>query len=64
MRFIARVHGHEKIERYIREAEDFYLAYSIIPPCMDYFYTEIRKAYEDLRNVKANTEILITNKSK
>ena len=64
MRFIARVHGHEKIERYIREAEDFYLAYSIIPPCMDDFYTGIRKAYEDLRNVKVNTEFVIKNKSK
>ncbi|MBM2851571.1 MAG: etfB1 [Candidatus Nitrosotenuis sp.] len=64
MRFIARVHGHEKIGRYIREAEDFYLAYSIIPPCMGDFYTEIRKAYEDLRNVKVNTEFVIKNKSK
>ncbi|SRR5579885_222833 len=49
MRFISKVTGHEKINRYIREAEDFYIAYTIIEPRMDDFYQEIRKAYEDLR---------------
>ncbi len=51
MRFISGVSGHEKIERYIRESEDFYIAYTIIEPRMDDFYLEIRKAYEDLRKI-------------
>lgn len=51
MRFISKVRGHEKIARYIREAEDFYLAYTIIEPRMDDFYMELRKAYEDLKNL-------------
>ncbi len=49
MRFITKVPGHEKIGRYLKEAEDFYIAYTIIEPRMDDFYLEIRKAYEDLR---------------
>lgn len=52
MRFIAKVPGHEKIRRYIREAEDFYIAYTIIEPQMADFYSEIREAYEDLRNLE------------
>ncbi len=48
MRFISKVAGHEKIARYRREAEDFYIAYTIIEPRMDDFYLEIREAYEDL----------------
>ena len=51
MRFISGVPGHEKIERYVREAEDFYMAYSIIEPRMDDYYGELRKAYEDLKRV-------------
>ena len=57
MRFISTVPGHEKIKRYIREAEDFFIAYTIISPRMDDFYTEIRKAYEDLRNLDKNIKI-------
>ena len=49
MRFISKIPGHEKISRYMREAEDFYIAYTIIEPRMDDFYLEIRQAYEDLR---------------
>lgn len=51
MRFISKVPGNEKILRYLREAEDFYLAFTIIEPRMDDFYGELRKAYEDLRLV-------------
>ena len=57
MRFISKVPGHEKIKRYIREAEDFFIAYTIISPRMDGFYTEIRKVYEDLRNIDKNLKI-------
>ncbi len=51
MRFISGVLGHEKIARYIQEAEDFYIAYTIIEPRMDDFYLEIREAYEDLKKL-------------
>ncbi len=51
MRFISKIPGHEKIARYIREAEDFYIAYTIIEPRMDDFYLEIREAYEDLQKL-------------
>lgn len=49
MRFISQISGHEKVARYMREAEDFYLAYSVIGPRMDDFYSGLRTAYEDLR---------------
>ena len=52
MRFILKVSGHEKIARYMREAEDFYIAYTMIAPRMDDFYSEIRGAYEDLRKIE------------
>ena len=50
MRFISKVPGNEKVARYIREAEDFYIAYTIIEPSMDDFYLELRKAYTDLKS--------------
>jgi len=43
---------NEKIKRYLREAEDFYLAYPIIPPQMDSVYKEIRNAYDELKSVR------------
>lgn len=49
MRFIPKVQSHEKIDRYVREAEDFYMAFTIIEPRMDDFYVEIRRAYEVLK---------------
>lgn len=52
MAFIKQVPGHEKIKRYIREAEDFYIAYTMIPPKMPEFYNRIRQLYEDLRSLK------------
>lgn len=51
MTFIKKIPGHDKIRRYIREAEDFYIAYTLLIPRMDNFYTRIRKAYEDLRKL-------------
>lgn len=53
MRFILNVPGHDKIRRYMREAEDFYLAYAMLPPKMPEFYDGLRAAYEDLRGVAA-----------
>jgi (p)ppGpp synthase/HD superfamily hydrolase len=52
MHFIARVPGHEKIRRYLREAEDFYIAYTMLVPRMPDFYTKMRLAYDELRAQK------------
>ena len=49
MSFIERVAGHDKVRRYLREAEDFYLAYTMLPPKMPEYYGRIRSAYETLR---------------
>ncbi|NIO43658.1 MAG: hypothetical protein GTO41_27985, partial [Burkholderiales bacterium] len=49
MAFIRRVPGHDKIRRYTREAEDFYIAYTMLPPKMPEFYSRMRTAYEELR---------------
>ncbi|MGI0047178.1 MAG: hypothetical protein ACREBB_08330 [Nitrosotalea sp.] len=57
MQFIAKIPEHEKATRYLREAEDFYIAYTIIEPRMDDYYLEIRKAYEDLQKLKEKTRI-------
>lgn len=52
MKFIAQIPKHEKIKRYLREAEDFYIAFSLFPPQSIDFYKEIRKAYDDLKRIK------------
>jgi (p)ppGpp synthase/HD superfamily hydrolase len=49
MAFIRRVPRHDKIRRYTREAEDFYIAYTMLPPKMPKFYSRMRLAYEELR---------------
>lgn len=51
MDFIAGVPGHTKWKRYVREAEDFYLAYAMIPPKMPEFYRRMRSSYEELRSL-------------
>lgn len=38
-----------KIKRYLREAEDFYLAYALLPPRMEDFYQRLRSLYENLK---------------
>jgi len=52
MRFVADVSGSDKINRYIKEAEDFYIAYTLLTPRMGDFYTKIREAYDNLRKIK------------
>ena len=52
MKFMAQIPEHGKIKRYLREAEDFYIAFSLFPPQTIDFYKEIRKAYDDLKSVK------------
>ncbi len=51
MDFVAGVPGHAKWKRYVREAEDFYLAYAMIPPKMPEFYKRMRSSYEELRSL-------------
>ncbi|MDE1861595.1 MAG: HD domain-containing protein [Thaumarchaeota archaeon] len=51
MRFISRMPDHEKVARYVREAEDFYIAYTIMEPVMDDYYLAIRKSYENLKDL-------------
>src|SRR5262245_48235639 len=46
MTFVHRVPGHDKVRRYLREAEDFYIAYTMLPPRMPDFYRLMRSAYE------------------
>jgi (p)ppGpp synthase/HD superfamily hydrolase len=52
MKFISQIPNHKKIKRYLREAEDFYIAFSLFPPQTIDFYKEIRKAYDDLKSIK------------
>ncbi len=40
-----------KIRRYLREAEDFYLAYALLPPSMEDFYQRLRASYDNLKMV-------------
>ena len=53
-KFVAEISGNENIKRYIREAEDFYIAYPLLTPRMEDFYTKMRNAYEDLRKIKVS----------
>jgi (p)ppGpp synthase/HD superfamily hydrolase len=50
MTFIQRIEGHDKVRRYLREAEDFYIAYTMLPPKMPSFYRRMREAYEVLKS--------------
>jgi len=51
MVFIRKIPGHDKIKRYMREAEDFYISYTMLEPKMPEYYATLRKAYEDLRSI-------------
>jgi (p)ppGpp synthase/HD superfamily hydrolase len=42
---------YDKIKRYLREGEDFYLAYTMLQPKLPRFYTSIRSTYERLRSM-------------
>ncbi len=52
MKFISQIPRQEKIKRYLREAEDFYIAFSIIPPAINGFYIKLREAYDELKRIK------------
>lgn len=51
MIFINKIPYHEKVKRYIQEAEDFYISYTLVPPRIDDFYTKIKQACDELRNL-------------
>lgn len=59
MRFISKVPYHEKVKRYIREAEDFFIAFSLTPPRMDDFYEKIRQAYAELKNLNEKKDEIV-----
>jgi (p)ppGpp synthase/HD superfamily hydrolase len=42
---------YDKIKRYLREAEDFYLFYTILEPSMSNFYQQMRSTYEQMRSI-------------
>jgi len=52
MQFVAEVTGNETAHRYLKEAEDFYIAYTLFTPRMDDFYIKIRRAYDNLKKIK------------
>ena len=54
MRFISQIPRQEKIQRYLREAEDFYIAFSILPPSVSEFYIKMRQAYDELKRIKVS----------
>lgn len=52
MRFMTKFTDSKKIQRYLLEAEDFYIAYTIFPPMVNDFYKLMRQAYNELKQIK------------
>jgi (p)ppGpp synthase/HD superfamily hydrolase len=51
---ISRLGGNlvnNKIKRYLREAEDFYLSYALLEPSMKDLYLKLRESYENLKSL-------------
>jgi hypothetical protein len=40
---------NNKIKRYLREAEDFYLSFALLEPAMKDLYLKLRESYEELK---------------
>ena len=40
---------NNKIKRYLREAEDFYLSFALLEPAMKDLYLKLRESYENLK---------------
>jgi (p)ppGpp synthase/HD superfamily hydrolase len=51
MAFVSQLPKNDKIKRYIREAEDFYIAFTLIPPSTDEFYFRMRQLYDELKSI-------------
>ena len=52
---ISKIGGKQvnnKIKRYLREAEDFYLSYALLEPSMKDLYLKLRESYENLKSLK------------
>jgi len=45
---------NNKIRRYLREAEDFYLSYALLEPSMKDLYLKLRESYENLKSLNTN----------
>ena len=59
MMFIANIPYHEKAQRYIKEAENFYLAFSLMSPSTDDFSYKLRKAFEKLKSLKEKRDEIV-----
>lgn len=42
---------NNKIKRYLREAEDFYLSFALLEPAMKDLYLKLRESYENLKSL-------------
>lgn len=42
---------NNKIKRYLREAEDFYLSFALLEPAMKDLYLKLRQSYENLKSL-------------
>jgi predicted DNA-binding protein len=42
---------NNKIKRYLREAEDFYLSFALLEPAMKDLYLKLRASYENLKSL-------------
>jgi hypothetical protein len=40
---------NNKIKRYLREAEDFYLSFALLEPAVKDLYVKLRESYENLK---------------
>ena len=43
---------NNKVKRYLREAEDFYLSYALLEPSMKDLYLKLRESYDNLKLLK------------
>ncbi len=57
MRFMSQIAKQEKVERYLREAENFYIAFSIFPPSTSEYYTKILQAHDELKIINLKVKI-------
>ncbi|HEX7818406.1 MAG TPA: hypothetical protein VF419_03425 [Nitrososphaeraceae archaeon] len=57
MKFISNISKSDgkivsnKIKRYLREAEDFYLSFALLEPAMKDLYLKLRESYENLKSL-------------
>ncbi len=57
MKFISSISNlggnlvNNKIKRYLREAEDFYLSYALLEPSMNDLYLKLRESYVNLKSL-------------